>query len=649
MFFLRGVKIWILLSTLASVAGWTLSALGMLNRTGYAMFAVITVVVIVLLRTSSPCSPLPPVHTFAKLRHRLRRFLPASFAILAASVFLSGLLYAPTNHTGLSYRIPRVMQWLQHGHWLWIHTPNYRTNDRACGIEWLSAPLLLFLKSDRALYLLNFIPFLLMPGLIFSVWTRLGVRPRVAWNWMWLVPTGYCFLLQAGGIANDAFPTVYALAMMDFALRARGEPGRVSSGLRPLTSDLWLSLLSAALLVGAKASNLPLGLPWAIIVVPLLPRLFSFRSHNDAPRTLAGMFCWPIVLVTAVLISFIPTALLNIHYLHDWSGLSIEHAGMNMKSPIAGILGNAVLLFTNNFVPTFFPMAHWWNEHALSHFPGALARLMDANFEGGYNTLGEMPTEDWAGIGFGISLLLVVSLLAGLFRAGTTRHAPRTPFSVSHLLLLAPWLALLVYCAKTGMVTPARLITPYYPLLFPLLLIGAGQSQVVRQRWWRVLAGGTLLLAFAALIVTPPRPLWPANTIIARALAARPNQSQLLRAQKVYQVYRQRSDPLATIRESFPPGLKIIGFMGTDDDLDISMWKPYGSRRVEPFFFEDSPEQIRKLGLQYAVISGLQLEVKHSTIDEWLRKFDAELVMTTTATMTVSQGPEPWYLVRFKP
>src|SRR6185312_9470520 len=48
-----------------------------------------------------------------------------------------------------------------------------------------------------------------------------GVRPRVAWHWMWIVPTGYCFLLQAGGIANDAFPTVDGLAMMDFALRAR--------------------------------------------------------------------------------------------------------------------------------------------------------------------------------------------------------------------------------------------------------------------------------------------------------------------------------------------------------------------------------------------------------------------------------------------
>ena len=677
--FLRAVKFWIVFSTLASVAGWTLSVLGMLNKTGYAIFAAVVAVLAFVFRKSSLFFPLSPVQEFKKLRRRFRRFLPAGFAILAGLVFLSGLLYAPNNHTGLSYRVPRVLQWLQHGHWFWIHTPNYRTNDRACGIEWLSAPFLLFLKSDRALFLLNFIPFLLMPGLIFSVWTRLGVRPRAAWSWMWLVPTGYCFLLQAGGLANDSFPTVYALAMMDFALRAwsevRGQKSEVgdptsglrplTSGFRPLTSDLGLSVLSAALLVGAKASNLPMGLSWALVILALVPKLWRGRSSFgsasgastfDVRRSMFNVLRGSFLLLIAVAVSFVPTAILNIHYLHDWSGLSIEHPGMDMKNPIAGILGNAVLLVTNNFVPTFFPMAHWWTEQALSHFPGALVRLMNANFEGGYNMLGEMPTEDWSGMGFGISMLLVISMLAGLrlkrkAESGKAETRTRFPqFSTLHsqLILIAPWVSLLAYCMKSGMVTPARLIAPYYPLLLPLLLIGAGQSQVVRRCWWRVLAAGTLLLALAALFVNPSRPLWPANTILSQAVARHPNQRQLLRAQKVYEVYRLRSDPLAEIRQSFPPDLKIIGFMGTKDDLDISLWKPYGSRRVEPFLFEDSPEQIRKLGIQYAVVSGLQLEVEHSTIEEWLQKNRAELITTRVVVMVVSQGPEPWYLVRFK-
>jgi hypothetical protein len=681
--FLRLVKLWIWVSALASAAGWILSALGMLNKTGYLLFAAVVMVLVFLFRKGPLFLPLSPTSIWKKFRCRFTRFLPASFAILAGLVFLSGLLYAPNDHTGLSYRLPRVLQWLEHGRWFWIHTPNYRMNDRACGIEWLSAPLLLFLKSDRALFLLNFIPFVLMPGLVFSVWTRMGVRPRVAWSWMWLLPTGYCFLIQAGGIANDGFPAVYALAMMDFALRA-GKKGRADfakattakgsgvepasprlrrpggrgilcevpcSVLNPFCSNLGLSLLSAALMVGAKASNLPLGLPWAIVFFPALVKAFrsefATRNTQHATRSTIYLLAWAFIFLIAVLISFIPTAILNIRYVHDWSGLNIEHAGMAMKNPIAGIVGNAVLLVTGNFVPTIFPMAGWWNQHAQAFFPGALLRLMDANFELGYNTLGELPIEDAAGLGFGVSVLLVISIVAGLKNRKLAENSYRTTF-VSRLLLIAPWISLLAYAMKTGMVTPARLIAPYYPLLFPALLLGAGQTRIVRRRWWVASAGVCLLLALAALVLNPSRPLWPANTILASIVARHPGQPQLLRAQKVYQVYADRPDPLAGIRPLFPSGLAVIGFMGTGDDLDISLWKPYGSRRVEPFFLEDSPEKIRALGIEYAVVGGFNLHDRDTTIEAWLKQSGAELVATTNATMTVIQGSQPWYLVRFK-
>ena len=80
--------------------------------------------------------------------------------------------------------------------------------------------------------------------------TRLGVRPRVAWPWMWLLPTGYNFLLQAGSIGNDTVPTIYALAAVDFGLRA-WESRRLSY--------LWLSILSAALLTGTNHLEFVMG------------------------------------------------------------------------------------------------------------------------------------------------------------------------------------------------------------------------------------------------------------------------------------------------------------------------------------------------------------------------------------------------------
>ena len=51
--------------------------------------------------------------------------------------------------------------------------------------------------ADRWTFLVNSICFVLLPGRVFSVLTRLGVPPKVAWYWMWLLPSGYCYLLQA--------------------------------------------------------------------------------------------------------------------------------------------------------------------------------------------------------------------------------------------------------------------------------------------------------------------------------------------------------------------------------------------------------------------------------------------------------------------
>ena len=47
---------------------------------------------------------------------------------LAALVLLGSCLYAPSNYTGLNYHLARVLQWLAHGQWWWIHTPVDRMN-----------------------------------------------------------------------------------------------------------------------------------------------------------------------------------------------------------------------------------------------------------------------------------------------------------------------------------------------------------------------------------------------------------------------------------------------------------------------------------------------------------------------------------------
>jgi hypothetical protein len=629
------VQLWIWISAFATFAGWALSTFGQLNRAGYAV-AFAAFAAFIFFQRKNPVLAGIKKYRAKKICQRFRRPLPLSFALLAALIFAGAAIYLPDNYTGVTYRIPRILQWLAHSHWFWIHTTNYRMNDRACGIEWLSAPLLLFTRSTRLLVLLNFLPFLFMPGLIFSIFSRLGVSPRVAWQWMWLLPTGYDFVLQAGSAANDTFPTIYALAAVDFALRARQSKS---------SAEATISFLSAALLTGAKASNLPLLLPWAILLV-------EPHWRNAKPGIMLSLFIRHLpLLVVATVISFLPMAILNSIYCRDWSGAVLEEPNMVASNPFYALVGNIFQILFQNLCPPFFPPAKWWNAHAPEIAPHALVSVSHY-FIMGFFDLGELPTEDSAGIGLGLCTLLAVSLLAKFSSARIPAPIPEIDLKEKRLrfcVLIAPWIALLFYCVESGMNTAARLIAPYYPLIIPLLLTGPAASYLIRRRLWRILVIGNFIFAFAILILTPPRPLWPAQTVLSYLAERHPNSHPLSRAREVYSVYSKRYDSLAGVRALLPKDIPIVGFAGGTDDSEISLWLPFGSRRVEDFLITDSPAELQKRGIAYAVIDDSQLPQGRATLDAWLAQSGAELLATTNATQKIVTGSLNYYLVRLKP
>jgi len=615
------VRMWIILSALASVAGWTLSALGWLNGAGYAAFAALALAGAVLTRREWLAGEV--CCSWTGVKRRFRRPLPLAFGGLAVLVFLGGALYAPSNYDGLTYRLPRVLHWLADGRWQWIHTVDPRMNDRNCGFEWLMTPVLLATRCDRALFLINFLPFLLLPGLVFSVCRRLGVGGRVAWYWMWLLPTGYTYLLQAASVSNDAFAAVYELAAVDFALRAATS--------RRL-ADVYFSLVAAALLTGAKASNLPLLLPWFIVFLPVASQLLL--------RPLASLG----VALVGLVVSFVPTALLNIHYCGDWTGLVLERAILAMRNPLLGVAGNSVMFLVSNFVPTFFPLAGWWNRTVPARLPEGISGLIH-HFEAGFSNLGELPTEEWSGLGFGVSCLLVASVLATWFDR-SPRLAPR-PGWRNGAVLAAPYVALFFFFAKSGMETLARLVAAYYPLLLPALLRGPAAGVLVRRRWWRWATVGVLLLAVAAVVLTPARPLWPAQTVLAKMSGYGRGHALFERVREVYSVYADRPDSLAKVRALIPAEAVVVGFAGDKNETEISLWRPYGHRRVEDILPGESGGEIRARGVEYVVVSELFLRRQGQEIQAWRHGHGGELVGSVAATMLVAMGPHFWYVVRF--
>ncbi|HEV2330970.1 MAG TPA: hypothetical protein VGY56_19485 [Verrucomicrobiae bacterium] len=624
----RWLTAWIWLCAGLNVAGWALSAMGQLNGEGYAVVLLIgTVSSFVWLHFDK--SKRIRRKSFRKWLHRFKRPFPLAFLILSVMALAGGAIYAPTNYDGLAYRLPRVLHWLAAGQWHWIHTDFPRLNNRACGIEWVSAPLMALLKTDRFLFLINFIPFLFLPGLTFGVLSRLGARRRVAWHWMWIAPTGYCFLLQAASIGNDAIGAPFVLAAIFFALRARVS-GRAS--------DLFTSILSAALMTAAKTSNLPLLLPWGIAILPVLKTILQRPVATAA------------VCVVACFASFLPTAIANQYFCRDWSGLSLEALEEHGSLPTR--LGvNTVYTAFCNLTPPVFPEADKWNSFVQREIPLRLIDKLQENFTeiGPARLLApQMQTEEWAGLGFGVTLLAATSALVAviLCRKSFFQFRFRSFDDLSRTgIVLSAWVAAFALLSQSEVTPIARIMAPYYILLLPLLLRAPIHEQLLKKIWWRASAFIVFALAAGLLVISPARPLFPVGHLLEKLQTEHSNSRSRARIQEVYSVYRDRNHAFAPALAVLPPNEKVLG-MVTYDDPEAALWQPFGSRRVVCVKPDDTAAWLKSQGVQYILARSTLFGEQFPDYDDWARKTDARLVRKIKLNIRADTGPLDWYLLK---
>jgi hypothetical protein len=620
--------VWIYLGAFCTCAGWILSAFHQLNAAGYTATFLLGLAVVWMLRKSIWTGP-SRNWSLRKQRRRFRRTFPLAFLILAGLATLGGAIHPPSNYDALAYRVPRMLHWLSEGQWHWIYTGFQRVNTRACGIEWLSTPLIVFTRTDRSLFLINAASFLLLPGLVFSVFRRVGVRSRVAWHWMWLLPTGYCYLLQAGSISNDMFSTVYALAAVDFALRAR-KSGRVS--------EVCLSVLSVALLTGAKTSNLPLLLPWVVAFVP------TWRVWLARPLVMGA------VVVVAAGASFLPMAVLNTVYGGEWSGARIENVPVGSGPVWLHLLANGITWPLDNLAPPVFPFASVWNRAADSMTPASLAALFRKHsFEAGASNwhLEETQVEESAGLGFGVTILVGLSLLAVLLgRRGRDRSPAALPGDlVTKLVCLVPWISLLYVMTKLSLSGSVRYLAAYYPLLSMGLLLSPAQGEVVERKWWRSWAIFSCALAGLVLVISPARPLWPAGWFF-QHYGSRLQASKLgARAMDAYAAKSKRAQVFAPVIALLPADASVLGY-SADDFPETSLWKPFGSRRILHVKVTDSAEDVRRRGLKYLFVVSDRMK---ESWPQWLERMNARELQTVTLKMWGSLPPYVWHLVELNP
>ena len=619
------ISFWIWFCAYLNCAGWLLSALHQLNARGYAVVLLVGLAALLVWRKKSSPRLLPQIR-WQKYRRRFSRAFPLAFLILAALAFLGGALYPAGNYDALAYRTPRVLHWLAEGQWHWIHTGFQRLNTRTTGFEWLTAPQFLFFHTDRLVFLINIISFLLLPGRFFAVLTRLGVRPRAAWYWMWLFAGGYGYVLQAGSVVNDMFGALLALTAIEFALRAQREQK---------VSDLWTSGLAAALMTAAKAFNILLLLPWALAALP------SFKLLLRRPLV-SGL-----VVLLATSASIVPTAMLNVKHCGDWTGLKAEQPSIGGGGKAFHFFANAINLPLANLAPPIFPFRQQWAHLVQRVLPDRLSARLHEHMEPGLAEfqIPEIQTEESAGLGLGVTLLVLVVLVQKI-RAGKIR--PPRFFCLETLVPLAAWASVGLFMVQVGVVGAARYLLPFYPLLVAPVLAGAGAGKFFRHRLWRGLALATFAVSAGLLILSAPRPLWPAKTILRSLDAEHSGNHVLNRAWDVYAAYAARADGLMPVIAALPPGTNPLGYLAFDEP-EAGLWRPFGSRRIVHFTTDDSPADLRARGIQFALVSENFL-TQHDGMQpaEWLARMNAETLQHFEFKLLASQEPHRWLLVRFR-
>jgi hypothetical protein len=598
-------------------AGWVLSAVHQLTPVGYTVALLPALVATLLWLKKSP-----PAFS-AKCFRRFRRPFPAIFLFATVLIFAGGLLYAPNNYDALTYRLPRMLDWLAVGRWHWIPTINERMNYSGTAWEWTALPWLALTRSDRALFLLNIGSFLWLPGLMFSVFRQLGVARRVAWTWMWILPLAYGYVCQAGSIGNDLFGATLGLLSVHFGLRAR------RSG---LATDVWLALLAAAVMTGVKLSNLPLALPCLVAVWPALTRL---RAH--LPGTVA-------VAATAIVISALPIMALNQQHTGSWTGDPQDAGHMQVKSPTAALLGNSLLVAEQSFMPPVLPAAHKINDAINRHLPAGWQQLLNEKYPRFVQgRLNELPGEEGAGIGLGVALALLATLLASLVRIGRIGADIRR---LVPLVALAAWISTLVFLLKLGSEAAPRLLLPYYALvIIPCLLLPI-QDYWLRFRAWRLLLAVAALSVVPTLVLSVSRPLWPARSVSGHLARAHPNNAMLRRMADSYDTYARRNDLLAPVREHLPAGARDIGFIAGSNDSGYSLWRPLGWRRLICLRQENGQISVIPDQLEWLVIKEKAWPDTSSVpLNEWAANHQFQIVYSTNITELVTWGGENWLLL----
>lgn len=627
---LRLTGVWLIWAAWSSASGWLLSATGALGDTGYLVsLPALMLPWILWWRHTRPAGPVPPRRISLRLLHGRTRWLRVGFQGVAALSLVAALIHVPWSFDAVTYRLPRCLYWLAEGRWYWIGTLDGRLDYSACGLEWQMIPVMLLTKTDRFLFLLSYLPFLLLPGLTYLGGRALGLARRPLLIWMWLLPSAYCIALQCSGLCNDGYSTTYTVACLAFsgvAIRRRDPLACIFAG------------SAASLLTGAKLSNLPLMLPLGVVFLVAAWRCGFFKR----PAVVS--------LLPMALISFLPLAVMSLLKTGNWTGDPDDQWGFRTGNPVAAVVANLVIAGNDLTHPPVMAGAGAVNNgvrHIESSIPSFMAWLGESHKMFAGANFGDMVYEGNAGAGFSIGCFLAGGTLIGLF----LKRNPRQPRALSwqKVAIIGGPVAWLVLLSQLGSINSPRNAAPY----LPLLLFAFSKSSPFHRFLHSKAALPLALLGMASvvpiIILTPARPLVPLG-LLDKCRAVDAISGPLSQVLMKYAIWEGMRDDLKPMRGQLPQGEAVIGYAGAFRDTGYGLWRPIGGRRIQEIGVPrgDPTRQAPIPSYVVATSAGVQQRFRQP-IGEWMEKEHKEIRYSYNRPTSLDADgggkPDEWYLL----
>ena len=619
------------LGSAAVLLGWLLSACGELNGRGYLLLGIPVVVVTVIFTLREAKPRMRGKTAWRSMRWlKQRRWLPLIFFFTTALICIGSALHEPNNFDGLSYREPKVLYWLDAQRWHWIASPYEAVNYTLPNYEWLTVPFFLVTGGFHSTVIINWISFLFLPSLFFTLMRAFGARGRAAFDWMWLFPTGYIIALEAGGIGNDLVGMVALLA----ALHCAGRFVRDGKN-----GQLFDALLAAAFCTGVKMSNLPL---------PVFVLIFLLRDRTRLwarPRALAA------ALVLAAAISALIPIINNVRNAGTVFGSTTKLD--QIDSPVAGWVGNGIITVTTALQPPIFPGAKKIMAKVEQKTGESFLTWMRRHYDKFTMTLHEMPQEETGGLGLGITFAMLVG--AGVWLLRRSKKPGGAPPGLLRWQRMTWWawfgFAVLAIAAKlgTGLAFPRNML-PWYPLALAPMAAFFGRVPLAKSLVWKITAPLAALSLLPALALNPSRPLVPPSVTIRLAEALHLPSGIQGPIRDTYEIYAKRADVFADLRTDLPPDAHVLGLVSDGSEPTVSYWKPFGSRRCIFMITELEMRAARNQGVEYFIVadnSCLRYFDLHT--DEFLAKYGAKEIKTVEIRMLVGWPSARYTLAKFVP